>query len=74
MFLLELDALKNVPAPHFEVRWREDIQDYSGEDMYFCRKLFAAGEQIFIDHDLSNDCGHVGSLVYRFSLYDRFKS
>lgn len=74
LFMLDLDAMKNVPKPHFEVRWNEDTQVYSGEDMYFCRKLRSAGEKIFIDHDLSNQCGHVGSLVYTFDFYDRFKA
>lgn len=73
MFLLDLDAVRKIPKPHFEVRWNEAGQFYSGEDMYFCRKLTGAGEKIWIDHDLSNQCGHVGSLVYTFDFYDRFK-
>jgi hypothetical protein len=73
LFMLDLDAMKNVPKPHFEVRWNDEKQIYSGEDMYFCRKLREAGEKIFIDHDLSNQCGHVGQLVYTFDFYDRFK-
>jgi hypothetical protein len=74
LFLLDLDAMRNIPKPHFEVRWNDEKQVYTGEDMYFCRKLTGAGEKIFIDHDLSNQCGHVGSLVYTFDFYDRFKS
>lgn len=73
MFLLDLDAMRKIPKPHFEVRWNDDIQSYSGEDMYFCRKLTGAGEKIWIDHDLSNQCGHVGQLVYTFDFYDRFR-
>lgn len=73
LFMLDLDAVQKIPRPHFEVRWDDDTQVYSGEDMYFCRKLTAAGEKIFIDHDLSNQCGHVGSLIYTFDFYDRFR-
>jgi len=72
LFMLNLDAVKQTAKPHFEVRWNDEAQVYSGEDMYFCRKLTAAGETIHIDHDLSNQCGHVGSLVYTFDFYDRF--
>lgn len=72
MFLLDLDAMRKIPKPHFEVRWNEEKQIYSGEDMYFCRKLTGAGEKIWIDHELSNQCGHVGQLVYTFDFYDRF--
>lgn len=74
MFLLDLDAMRKIPKPHFEVRWNDEKQIYSGEDMYFCRKLNGAGEKIYIDHDLSNQCGHVGQLVYTFDFYDRFKA
>lgn len=73
LFMLDLDAVKKTERPHFEVRWNAEKQVYSGEDMTFCRMLRAAGERIFIDHDLSNRCGHVGQLVYTFDFYDRFK-
>jgi hypothetical protein len=73
LFMLDLDVMRKIPKPHFEVRWNEEKQIYAGEDMYFCRKLNEAGEKVFIDHDLSNRCGHVGSLVYTFGFYDRFK-
>lgn len=73
MFLLDMDVLRKIPKPHFEVRWNDEKQIYSGEDMYFCRKIVGAGEKIYIDHDLSNMCGHVGQLVYNFEFYDRFK-
>jgi hypothetical protein len=73
LFMLDLDAVLKTEKPHFEVRWDDERQAYSGEDMYFCRKLRAAGEKIYIDHGLSNECGHVGSLVYTFDFYDRFK-
>jgi len=72
LFLMDLDVLRKIPKPHFEVRWNEESQIYSGEDMYFCRKVIGAGEKIYIDHELSNMCGHVGSLVYTFGFYDRF--
>lgn len=73
VFLLDLDAMRKIPKPHFEVRWNEEKQTYSGEDMYFCRKLTGAGEKIYIDHGLANRCGHVGQVVYTYSFYDRFK-
>lgn len=74
LFMLDLDVMRKIPKPHFEVRWNDEKQIYSGEDMYFCRKIVGASEKIFIDHDLSNQCGHVGSLVYTFGFYDRFKA
>lgn len=73
MFLLDLDVMRKIPKPHFEIRWNEEKQIYAGEDMYFCRKLIGSGEKIYIDHELANMCGHVGQLVYTYSFYDRFK-
>ncbi|MFA7238429.1 MAG: hypothetical protein WC058_16355 [Phycisphaeraceae bacterium] len=73
IFLIKLSVLKSVPKPHFEVRWNENTQSYTGEDIYFIRKLRAAGHKVYINHDLSNECGHVGSLIYTFDFYDRFK-
>jgi hypothetical protein len=31
----------------------------------FCRKLLAAGQDIYIDHDLSKEIGHVGQYTFR---------
>jgi hypothetical protein len=73
LFFMRLSVLKSVPKPHFEVRWNENTQSYTGEDIYFLRKLRAAGHKVYVDHDLSNECGHVGSLIYTFDFYDRFK-
>lgn len=73
LFLMETDVIRKNPKPHFEVVWNAEKQSYTGEDVYFCRKLRKSGEKIFIDHAASNLCGHVGSLVYTFSFYDRFR-
>ena len=33
--------------------------------MYFCRLLQKAGVPIYVDHDLSKECGHLGSFDFR---------
>ena len=35
-----------------------------GEDVFFCRKLKAAGFPIFCDHDLSREIGHIGERTF----------
>lgn len=35
-----------------------------GEDVYFCRLVKEAGLDIYVDHDLSRECSHIGSLEY----------
>ena len=36
-----------------------------GEDIMFCRDLRDAGHEIWIDHDLSKEIGHIGQHTYR---------
>ena len=36
-----------------------------GEDVYFCKLARERGFDVFVDHDLSKDCGHVGMLEYK---------
>lgn len=63
--LIELKPLKEMPFPWFEHRWLEDKEEYMGEDMYFCMKARAHGIKIYIDHDLSNQCAHIGDYPYK---------
>jgi hypothetical protein len=36
-----------------------------GEDVYFCKLLReSAGVTLYVDHDLSRDCGHTGQFTY----------
>lgn len=45
--------------------WYE-MQDYGhvGEDTYFCRLAQEAGFSLYVDHDLSRECSHVGEFQY----------
>lgn len=36
-----------------------------GEDIDFCDKAREAGFHIFVDHDLSKECSHIGTFEYR---------
>ena len=40
------------------------LNDFKGEDWYFCEKLEAAGIPIFVDHEASSFIGHIGNKVY----------
>lgn len=62
--LIQLDAIKDMPKPWFETRWLEERQDFMGEDYYFCMKARTHGLKIYIDHDASNKCRHVGDFEY----------
>lgn len=62
MTLIDLDVFVKTPAPHFEIRWNGET--YTGEDHCFSNKVRERGEQLWIDHDLSAICGHIGDYVY----------
>lgn len=62
--LIKTGFLKNIPAPHFEVRWAANKNSYMSEDYYFCQKLKENGIKIFIDHEASQHVGHIGEKVY----------
>ncbi len=63
--LINLQIMKDIPLPWFEVRWMEEKQDFLGEDFYFCMKLRGMGAKIYIDHDISNKCAHIGDFPFK---------
>lgn len=63
--LIKLDAVKDIPAPLFEMRWLEERGSFVGEDFYFCGKVRAHGVKIHVDHGASNKVMHVGDFGYR---------
>jgi hypothetical protein len=48
----------------FDITWVPQLGKYMGEDWSFCRRLEHAGVDIWIDHDLSLEIGHVGLLEW----------
>lgn len=62
--LMRADVVADLARPWF----RHGLNDQGGdigEDIMFCRALRAAGHEIYIDHDLSKEIGHVGQHTYR---------
>lgn len=62
--LLRIDDIKDIPAPRFSMLWDDELKCYSGEDVFFCKKLAEHGVPVYIDQDLSNEVSHVG--VFNF--------
>jgi len=67
MVLIRLDALRDMPDPN-EVPWFQNIHlgggDWMGEDVHFCELLRQSGQTIYVDHDLSKHCKHIGQFEY----------
>ncbi len=62
--LIDLSVLADFPAPYFGAMWNVDTSTYVIEDEFFCRLLWARGIEIWCDHDLSRQIGHVGEFEY----------
>lgn len=54
-----IGALAGAGKPLYAVGFTKDLLRYVGEDVYFCEVARAAGYQIFVDHGLSWQIGHV---------------
>lgn len=67
VMLVRSDLLRKIAPPWFMLGWDDAIQDYKGEDSYFCRKLRETGAQIWLDHDLSHDVTHLGIIEFEQS-------
>jgi len=67
VMMVKREVFENTPKPWF---WFHQIpgEKLLGEDVYFCVKAFDAGYETYLDHDLSQQIGHVGS--YTFSWID----
>jgi hypothetical protein len=62
--LTELDVFRNLPRPWFCVGWVKETQEFVGEDVFFCETARRNGEQIWLDHALSQEIAHVGSMEF----------
>jgi hypothetical protein len=65
--LMKASALKRLPDPSVTPWFQHVRRDghWMGEDIFFCELLRNAGARIFVDHDLSKECGHLGAMEYR---------
>lgn len=62
--LIRVADIKHIPQPFFEVRWSDTEKRHVIEDGYFSMKLRDHGVNIYCDHDLTQDIGHVGRVKY----------
>lgn len=64
MVLIEIDAIRHIPAPLFSVIWMDEKRGYLGEDLFYMLKCKEAGVQTWVDHDVSNMVRHIGNYGY----------
>jgi hypothetical protein len=62
--LIRREVFEELRPPLFMMEWVEELKGYCGEDIYFSQLLQQAGVDVWIDHDLSREIGHIGSLTF----------
>jgi hypothetical protein len=65
--LIERKVIETIPRPRFLIGYNMKSDQYTTEDAPFCRKVAEAGFPIYIDHDATKLCWHMGSWAYRWS-------
>lgn len=68
LMMIQTEVLKKLPRPAFTPYWSNERDAYVGEDWAFADHIEAAGYDLFIDHDMSLQTGHIGN--YTFSHED----
>lgn len=68
VMLVATEVFRTLPKPWFNTRWEPKLKDHVGEDWVFCENLEAAGYDIFVDQELSEHIGHIGS--YTFGVHN----
>lgn len=64
IMLMSKRAYMQVPHSAFGMIYNESSDSYRGEDWGLCEALEKTGCPIFIDHDVSNACSHIGNFKY----------
>lgn len=68
--LMKTSVLHALPPPErtghpwFWHEWIAESGRHVGEDVFFCRMAKEAGVDLYVDHDLSKECAHIGTLEY----------
>lgn len=63
VMLVDLSIIPKIEEPWFQVSSLNE-SDHYGEDWWFCQQIEKAGIDIWIDHELSWEVEHIGSLAY----------
>jgi glycosyltransferase involved in cell wall biosynthesis len=62
--LMKVNIFDNLTKPYFEFKYREDSEDWYGEDFMLIGKLRNQGFKIHVDTILSMDIKHMGIYAY----------
>lgn len=73
LVLTKMSVFEKVEKPYFALAYRPKMDDFTGEDVYFCRKAKEAGIVSYIDLGLSQKVGHLGEFRYGLEHADALR-
>jgi len=62
--LVETAVFRKLPRPWFCMGWAKAIEEFVGEDVFFCETARRNGETVYVDHDLSQRISHIGTMEF----------
>ena len=65
VLLVRMDVFDEIPFPPFATPWVPDMQEFMGEDTYFCMLLKRKGVPVYVDHNVSLEIGHLGEFEFK---------
>jgi len=68
--LVKTSVFSYIPKPWYEVSWVPDLQEFIGEDFYFCKLAQQAGFKVWIDTNLNKQLKHIGISEFTFQTVD----
>lgn len=60
LMLTETRVFDVMPKPWFANPYRPDLDDFEGEDVWFCRHAVQQGFHVMVDQELTRETGHLG--------------
>lgn len=67
--LIAMEVFRAIERPWFAIGYSRATHGYEGEDVFFCRAARRAGFQVWIDHDLSKEVRHTGTVDFAHEHY-----
>lgn len=64
VMLIKTHLLWTMELPLFSIDWDDYHRNFTGEDVYFCKKARESGYTVWVDHDLSKQVMHVGMFEF----------
>lgn len=70
--LIDMRVFEQIDLPWFQFDWvggdAKTPPRIQGEDVYFCKKVRAAGLPVYVDQDVSQFVRHIGEFEYSHAL------